>query len=286
MTSTTSPGSTWSASQAAAASGMPMAWAGLRRPMRLTASARAAADVIVVSGSRTAQMSMTAARSAVGQDLGERLEHGRRPVVRERLVDGPQPASRVATPRGRERRPHRRRVVGVVVEDGDAVDLALELEPALDAVERGEARRGPPPASRRRRAPRPPPSGHRWPCAARRAAASTAPVDRHRRPSQPRSSSVVPSPSSVDDPRREVQVSSATAARPSSRPDPARSGPASRRASATTARTPAVADVGHERRRRRRAGPGIRRRRIQSANAATTPASSGEHVRVVPLRAR
>ena len=59
-------------------------------------------------------------------------------MVRQRLVDRPEAPTRVALAGGRDRRADRRRVVAVVVEHHDAADLALELEPAADAVERRE----------------------------------------------------------------------------------------------------------------------------------------------------
>ena len=119
----------------------------------------AAAEAIVVSGSRPAQMSAIATASASASDVGERVEHGRGPMVGQRLVDGPDAPARLALANGRERLADRRRVVAVVVVDHDAAGLALALEPPPDAartpaspaaIRAGAERRAPP--RRRRRA--------------------------------------------------------------------------------------------------------------------------------------
>ena len=99
--------------------------AGRRRPgcpgePALTASARPAAEAIVVSGSRPAQMSAMATASAVASDVGEVVEQRGRPMVRQRLVDRPDAPARLALADGRERRADGRRVVAVVVVDDDA----------------------------------------------------------------------------------------------------------------------------------------------------------------------
>ena len=103
-----------------------------------TASARPAAEAIVVSGSRPAQMSAIATASASASTSANAVEQRRRAVVRQRLVDGPDAPSRLALADGRERRPDRGRVVAVVVVDDDAADLALPLEAPADALERGQ----------------------------------------------------------------------------------------------------------------------------------------------------
>ena len=68
---------------------------------------------------------------AVGprEDGSEVPEHRRCPMEGQRLVDRPEAASGIPIGHGRERGGHRRRVVPVVVEDGDAIDLALQLHP-------------------------------------------------------------------------------------------------------------------------------------------------------------
>ena len=111
-----------------------------------------------MSGSRPAQMSAMATASALGQDVGELVEHGRGPMEGQRLVDGPDPPAGLALADGRERLADRRRVVAVVVVHDDAAGLALALQAAADARERGQARsravrRD---AERRARPPRPP----------------------------------------------------------------------------------------------------------------------------------
>ena len=56
-------------------------------------------------------------------------------MVRQRLVDGPDPAAGLALADGLERGADGRRVVAVVVIDHDARRLPLALEPAADATE-------------------------------------------------------------------------------------------------------------------------------------------------------
>ena len=92
----------------------------------------------------------------VGREEG-RAEAGRlvpRPREEVRLEEDDEAPLRVRLPRGAERRRDLRRVVGVVVDDEDAVPLALPLEAAGDA---GEASRAPsrtPRTGRRARARR------------------------------------------------------------------------------------------------------------------------------------
>ena len=93
-----------------------------------------------MSGSRPAQMSATATASR-RESVGERVEHRRRPVVRQRLVDGPDAPAGLALANGGERLADCRRVVAVVVVDDDAGGLALSLEAPADAAERCEAAR-------------------------------------------------------------------------------------------------------------------------------------------------
>ena len=92
-----------------------------------------------MSGSRPAQMSAIATASALGEDVGERVEQGGRPMVGQRLVDRPDAPARLALADRRERLADGRRVVAVVVVDHDAAGLALALEPPADAGERREA---------------------------------------------------------------------------------------------------------------------------------------------------
>ena len=76
----------------------------------------------------------------VGREEG-RAEAGRlvaRPREEVRLEEDDEAPLRVRLPRGAERRRDLRRVVGVVVDDEDAVPLALPLEAAGDARERRE----------------------------------------------------------------------------------------------------------------------------------------------------
>ena len=74
-----------------------------------------------------------------GEDLGEGVQHGRRAMERQRLVDGPHPPARVALAHGRQRAADRRGMVAVVVEHRDAPRLALQLEAAAHAAEAGQA---------------------------------------------------------------------------------------------------------------------------------------------------
>ena len=104
----------------------------------------------------------------LGEHLREPVEHGRGPVVGQRLVDRPQAAARVALARGRERHAHRGRVVRVVVEHGHPADLALELEPPPHALERRRA----PPGSR----PAPTPAARAPPAAIRASMAMCRPM--------------------------------------------------------------------------------------------------------------
>ena len=90
------------------------------------------------------------ARRPSASDVGEGVEHRRRPMVGQRLVDGPDPPARLALADRRERRADGGRVVAVVVVDHDAGRLALALEAAADA-----ARTTPRPARDRRPGRRP-----------------------------------------------------------------------------------------------------------------------------------
>ena len=239
-----------------------------------------------MSGSRTAQMSMTAARSASARTSANALEHGRGPVVGQRLVDGPQPATRVALASGREGRPHRGRVVGVVVEDGDAADLALELEPATDALEGGEAARGSSSASTP---------------ADQRAGRGHQPVDGHVPPDEPQADAVRrdgPAAQAADlagPCRRRRRRSPMTG--PARRSERRRRPPASPSLGSRTHDPPPGPAVqgGEDARGRPRSptfatsvggSPSVPRGRpaIQSANAATTLRLVREDVRVVPFR--
>ena len=123
---------------------------------RATASARPAAEAMVVSGSRPAQMSAMATASARREHVGERVEQRRGPVVGQRLVDGPDAAAGLALADRGERLPDRRRVVAVVVVHDDALRLALALEPPADArrTTRGRATIASAPAPRQRPRPR------------------------------------------------------------------------------------------------------------------------------------
>ena len=69
-----------------------------------TAAARSAAETLVVSGSRPAQMSATATASASARASAKVVEHRRRPVEGQRLVDGPDPPAGIALADGGEGR--------------------------------------------------------------------------------------------------------------------------------------------------------------------------------------
>ena len=153
ITRTTSPGRVSRASHAPVASTDPGAATTMSGRRAATASARPAAEAIVV-------------RIAAGPDVRDGHRVGRRArrrtrlkrsraVVRQRFVDGPDAPSGLALAHGRERRPDRGRVVAVVVVDRDAADFALPLEPPADSS--NEASRGhdavgvqPQPGGRRR----------------------------------------------------------------------------------------------------------------------------------------
>ena len=74
---------------------------------------------------------------AVGtlQDIREGVQHRRRPMVGQGLVDRPQPAPRIPLGDRVERGGHGRRMVAVVVEHDDTADVGLELEAASDPGE-------------------------------------------------------------------------------------------------------------------------------------------------------
>ena len=178
---------------------------------------------------------------------------------------GPQPAARIAQPDGRERRPHGRGVMPVVVEHDDPADLALDLEPAADAIERARpariARRRP-----RRRAHRRPPSARRRHCAAR--AAASDPVRAWPGPRRPRTSRSVPSPSSPRRSRRWWRAARRPRRRPALDADPPPRPPARASITRRTPRSPTLAtSVGGS-------PVGAPLRPIQPSNAATTAASS------------
>ena len=137
--------------------------------------------MIVVSGSRPAQMSAIATRVRGREDGGEVVEQRGGPVVGQRLVDGPDAASGRALADGGEGLADRRRVVAVVVEHDHAARLALPLQATTDTRERGQAARESvrrhAEAERGRRDAR-----ARWPrCDGRRAAARPRAARRDRR---------------------------------------------------------------------------------------------------------
>src|SRR3546814_5677769 len=68
-------------------------------------------------------------------------ELGRRPMVRGRLVDGPDATPGLALGDGPDRLADRRRMVAVVVVDRDAARLSLPLETAAHAREARQARK-------------------------------------------------------------------------------------------------------------------------------------------------
>ena len=77
--------------------------------------------------------------SSCRENLGELVEHRGCAVEGQRFVDGPQPPAGVSETDGRDRRRDRCRMVSEVVQDGNASDFALELEPPAHALERGKA---------------------------------------------------------------------------------------------------------------------------------------------------
>ena len=199
-------------------------------------------------------------------------------MVGQRLVHRPQPPTRVALPGGREGGAHRGRVVGVVVEDDDAADVALELEPATDAVERRQAGQdrvridpgGERAAGGHQPVDRHVPPDQRAAGRGRRACPGAAQAARSRGPCRRRPPTIRPTIvrrrlASVRSGagRRRRPIARRTSSR---RPDQPRQG-------LDDAPHPAVADVGDERRRRRRAA---RSGSIQAANARTTAASSAK----------
>ena len=58
-----------------------------------------------------------------------------------RLEDRPDPAIRIAAPQRGQRLEHSRRVVGEVIQDGDAASDADHLQPPLDSLERAQSPR-------------------------------------------------------------------------------------------------------------------------------------------------
>ena len=123
-----------------------------RMPGRIaaTASARSAAETLVVSRSRPAQMSAIATASASARASANVREHRRGPMERERLVDRPDAPAGLALADRREGRDDRGRVMAVVVIHHDTGRLALALEATADTRERREAARD----GRRGREPR------------------------------------------------------------------------------------------------------------------------------------
>ena len=73
-----------------------------------------------------------------GQHLGEGIQHGRGPVVRQRLVDRPDPPAGMRVAHGSQGGRDGRRVVAVVVDDQHPLRLALDLHPPADTPEAGE----------------------------------------------------------------------------------------------------------------------------------------------------
>ena len=152
MTSTTSPDRTSAASRSAVASTEPGATTGMSGAVR--------ADVASASAARRGDRRVRIAagpdvgdrdRVGTGEHLGELLEHGRGPMEGQRLVDRPDPATRLALADRGQRLADGRRVMAVIVVDGDPGRLALALEAASDAREGGEVRtRSPAGASPRR----------------------------------------------------------------------------------------------------------------------------------------
>ena len=104
-----------------------------RRPRRALA-----ALVMLVSGSRPAQMSAMTTWSARASAAASSSSHRRRPVERERLMGDPDRPSRIALPDRLERGADGRGVMAVVVDDEDAARLALDLEAPSDAAEGGQ----------------------------------------------------------------------------------------------------------------------------------------------------
>ena len=99
-----------------------------------------------MSGSRPAQMSAMATASPSARTSANCVEHRRRPMEGERLVDGPDAAPGLALAHGREGLADGRRMVAVVVVDDDAGASPLRSSrrptPGNVARPRGDLRRG------------------------------------------------------------------------------------------------------------------------------------------------
>ena len=272
---------------AAVASTEPGAAATIPGARARTAAASPAAEATVVSGSRPAQMSAIGDRVRAGERIGEGVEQRGRPVVGQRLVDGPDAPARLALADRGERLPDRRRVVAVVVVDDDAARLALALEPAADALERGD------PGGDRVRAPCPAPQAAAatpsafaalWrPARATRRASSAAPG------SSPSTASSVPSR-----PRRRTMrpVTSAapSSAVPTTPPRPV--APAAPTSSATPASATFATSTGRAGSPPGRSAPPdprlerVEHRRAVGEDVGVVPLGRGEHDHVRPIRRR
>ena len=177
ITSTTSPGPDLAGEPGRGRLDAPGRLDGDRgRSAAATAAARPAAELIDRVG--VAARPDVGDRHGVGrrERLGEGVEQRRGPVVRQRLVDGPDAAAGLALADGGQRLADRRRVVAVVVVDHDAprprpcarAAAPRPPNPARPAGDGVRRRRPAPPRRRRRPA--------RWPrCGAPPSAAARGP---------------------------------------------------------------------------------------------------------------
>ena len=105
------------------------------------AAARAATSWLLIPAaiprSRAASMGPSTTTSRAGEAVRVVLEERACARVGVRRVDGDDAPPRVPQPRGRDGGLHLGRMVGVVVDDGDPVDLAADLEAARRPPERG-----------------------------------------------------------------------------------------------------------------------------------------------------